>query len=54
MAILINRKICDNTPDCGAIAACPTRALFWSREKETIEIDNSLCINCYTCKTSVP
>ena len=54
MAVLINFKICDNAKECGGIAVCPTGALSYDDEKESIVIDNdpnvkyvSLCPKCY-------
>lgn len=54
MAVLINYKICDNAKECGGIAVCPTKALSWNDEKETIEIDNDKCISCGLCEKECP
>lgn len=54
MAVLINFKICDNAKECGGIAVCPTGALSWNEEKETIEIDNDKCISCGLCEKECP
>lgn len=54
MAVLINFKICDNAKECGGIAVCPTGALSWDEEKETIVIDNSKCISCGRCEKECP
>lgn len=54
MAVLVNFKICDNAKECGGIAACPTGALSWNEQKETIEIDNSKCISCGLCEKECP
>ena len=54
MSVLINFKICDNAKECGGIAICPTGALKWNVEKETIEIDNEKCISCGTCENECP
>ena len=40
MSVLINFKICDNAKECGGIEVCPTGALSWDEENETIKIDN--------------
>ena len=54
MAVLINFKICDNAKECGGIAVCPTGALSWNEEKETIDIDNEKCISCGRCEKECP
>ncbi len=54
MAVLINFKICDNAKECSGIAVCPTGALSWNEEKETIEIDNDKCISCGLCEKECP
>ncbi len=54
MAVLINFKICDNAKECGGIEVCPTGALSWNEEKETIKIDNSKCISCGLCEKECP
>ena len=54
MAVLVNFKICDNAKECGGIAVCPTGALSWNEEKETIEIDNEKCISCGRCEKECP
>ena len=36
------------------IAVCPTGALSWNEEKETIEIDNNKCISCGLCEKECP
>lgn len=54
MAVLVNFKICDNAKECGGIAVCPTGALSWNEEKETIEIDNNKCISCGLCEKECP
>ena len=54
MAVLVNFKICDNAKECGGIAVCPTGALSWNEEKESIEIDNDKCISCGLCDKECP
>ena len=54
MAVYINFKICDNASECGGIEACPTKALTWDEEKETIKIDNDKCISCGKCEKECP
>lgn len=54
MAVLVNLKICDNAKECGGIAVCPTEALSWDEEKETIKIDNDKCISCGACEHECP
>ncbi len=54
MAVLINFKICDNAKECGGIEVCPTGALSWDEENETIKIDNDKCISCGACERNCP
>lgn len=54
MAVLVNFKICDNAKECGGIAVCPTGALSWDEENETIKIDNEKCISCGKCEKECP
>ena len=54
MAVLVNFKICDNAKECGGIAVCPTGALSYDDEKESIIIDNDKCISCGRCESECP
>ena len=54
MAVLVNFKICDNAKECGGVAVCPTGALTWDEEKETLVIDNDKCIACGMCESECP
>lgn len=54
MAVLINFKICDNAKECSGIAVCPTGALSFDEEKQTIIIDNDKCISCGKCEKECP
>lgn len=54
MSVLVNFKICDNAKECGGIAVCPTGALSWNEEKDTMEIDNDKCISCRKCENECP
>lgn len=54
MSVLINFKICDNAKECGGIEVCPTGALSWDEENETIKIDNEKCISCGACEKNCP
>ncbi len=54
MAVLINFKICDNAKECSGIEVCPTGALSWDEENETIKIDNDKCISCGECERNCP
>jgi len=54
MSVLINFKICDNAKECGGISICPTGALSYDDEKETIVIDNDKCVSCGACEVECP
>ncbi len=54
MAVLLNRKICDNASECSGIEACPTGAIYWNSDEKTIGIDNELCISCKACISACP
>lgn len=54
MSVLINFKICDNAKECGGVEVCPTGALSWDEENETIKIDNDKCISCGSCEMNCP
>lgn len=49
MSVLINKKRCDNANVCSCIAECPTKAFYWDEKKQSVAVDNSLCINCRQC-----
>lgn len=52
MTILINFKICDNSPDCNWISSCPKKAFYFDEIKNTIAVDEKLCNNCGICAKS--
>ena len=52
--LLINLKICDNAKECGGVAVCPTGAITFDEEKETLVIDNNKCISCGQCENECP
>lgn len=54
MKALINFKICDNAPECSGIEVCPTKAMHYDEEKETIVVDEDKCINCGLCERACP
>lgn len=54
MKALINFKICDNAPECSGIAVCPTGAMHFDEDKETIVVDDDKCINCGLCEKACP
>ena len=54
MAVLINFKICDNAKECSGVEVCPTKAITYNDEKQTVEIDNAKCISCGLCEKSCP
>lgn len=49
MPVLINFKICDNSPFCDGIAACPTGALYFDRKANKLSIDKDKCTECGKC-----
>lgn len=54
MKALINFKICDNAPECSGIEVCPTKAMHYDEENETIVVDEDKCINCGLCERACP
>lgn len=53
MSVLINFKICDNAKECGGLV-CPTGAISFDEEKESLVIDNEKCISCGLCEKECP
>ena len=47
--VIINPKICDNSPVCDGIAKCPTGALYWDEANRRIGYDELKCIGCSAC-----
>jgi NAD-dependent dihydropyrimidine dehydrogenase PreA subunit len=54
MAVRINKKICDNADACGGIEACPTGAIYWDEEKQSLCTDDTKCTNCGQCEDACP
>lgn len=54
MKALINFKICDNAPECSGISVCPTKAMYYDNDKDTIVVDEDKCINCGMCEAACP
>lgn len=54
MAVILNKKICDNAKECGGIASCTTGALYWDTASNSIAINNDLCISCFACQDGCP
>lgn len=54
MPVLINFKICDNSEDCGGIAACPVKAFYWNAKNKTVAIDETKCTLCGKCENACP
>ena len=47
--VIINRNICDNAPECSGIEVCPTGAIYWDDNSESIAYDSTKCIDCGSC-----
>lgn len=54
MAVFVNFKICDNAAECSGIEVCPTGALYWDEDEETVKSDNNKCISCNACLEACP
>ncbi len=54
MPAIINFKICDNARECSGIAICPTHAMHYDEEKQTIVIDKDKCTSCGLCRPECP
>ncbi|MDR1027406.1 MAG: 4Fe-4S binding protein, partial [Rickettsiales bacterium] len=52
--IIINHKICDNSPACGGIEVCPTGAMFWDEKNSQIGFAKEKCVGCGACKNMCP
>lgn len=52
--VIINRKICDNAPECSGIEVCPTSALHWDDELQQVAFDESICMDCGMCAEACP
>ena len=52
--IIINHKICDNSPACGGIEVCPAGAMFYDEENRTIGFAEDKCIGCGACINMCP
>ncbi len=52
--VIINRKICDNAPECSGIEVCPTSAMHWDDEKQEVAFDESICMDCGMCAEACP
>ena len=52
--IIINRKICDNAPECSGIEVCPSAALYWDDSLGEIVFDNDVCLGCQACVEACP
>jgi thiol-disulfide isomerase/thioredoxin len=49
MPIIINHNLCDEAPECGGIAVCPTGAFHYDYKKKKVAIDHSKCTECLKC-----
>jgi ferredoxin len=52
--IIINNKICDQSPACGGIEVCPTNALFYDEGLGQIGFAQEKCIGCGACVNMCP
>jgi len=43
MPVLIDYRVCDNSPGCSAIRVCPQHALSFNPAKGKVEVDDSRC-----------
>lgn len=46
MPVLIDYRVCDNAPGCGASRACSTGAIAFDRRQNKVLVNNDECINC--------
>jgi len=54
MPAIINFKICDNARECSGIAICPTKAMHYDEETQTIVVDKDKCTSCGLCRPECP
>jgi len=54
MPVLINFKICDNSPDCSGLDVCPAGVFEFNKKKQTLVVHNEKCISCGKCKNCCP
>ena len=46
MPVLIDYRVCDNAPGCGASRVCPTGAIAYDHGKNKVLVDSGSCIDC--------
>lgn len=54
MPVLIDERLCDRSPACGAARACPEKAIWYDHRQQKIEVDNSRCTDCGICTRYCP
>ena len=54
MPVLIDQRVCDNSPGCSAIRVCPKDAIIYDRKAGKITADNSRCTSCGICQRVCP
>ena len=54
MPVLIDQRVCDNSPGCAAIRVCPKDAISYDRKTVKIVADNSRCTSCGVCQRVCP
>lgn len=47
--IIINKKICDRSPECLGIAICPNQALTYNKKKKVVVWNKNKCTFCLKC-----
>lgn len=52
--VIINRKICDNAPECSGIEVCPTSAMHWDDELQQVAFNGTICMDCGMCAEACP
>lgn len=54
MPVLIDERLCDTNPACGAARACTRGAITFDRARNRVQVNNSLCTDCGICTRYCP